>query len=265
MTIDWFTFAAQIVNFLVLLALLRRFLYQPVLGVMRRRREEIEKRLDEAASARREAEEQSKRLEEEKRDLEEKRNELLEEAREEAQQRRRQLLDEARSEVEEARERWRRDLQREREAVIRALRSGALEQGTTVARRCLEDLASADLEAEVVDEFLKRMDDLPKDERDAMANALQEDGEGLVIRSAHELSEGQRNRLAEKVCLVTGTDDCEVRFETDSDLVLGLELEAHGRMLGWSADKYLEQLAEDASQESVSQLLETAEASDSSA
>ena len=50
MLIDWFTVAAQALNFLVLVWLLKRFLYQPVLDAISTREQRIAKQLADAAA-----------------------------------------------------------------------------------------------------------------------------------------------------------------------------------------------------------------------
>ena len=52
MLIDWFTVGAQIVNFLVLVWLLRRYLYRPVLAAIDAREQELAARRDAAAADR---------------------------------------------------------------------------------------------------------------------------------------------------------------------------------------------------------------------
>jgi len=49
MEINWFTVIAQIVNFLILVWLLKRFLYKPVLKAIAEREQKIASRLDAAA------------------------------------------------------------------------------------------------------------------------------------------------------------------------------------------------------------------------
>ena len=49
MELSWSTFVLEIINFLVLVWILKRFLYKPVMDVIARRREEIEKTRAEAA------------------------------------------------------------------------------------------------------------------------------------------------------------------------------------------------------------------------
>jgi F-type H+-transporting ATPase subunit b len=46
--IDWFTVFAQIVNFIILIFLLKRFLYGPIIAAIDKREENISARITEA-------------------------------------------------------------------------------------------------------------------------------------------------------------------------------------------------------------------------
>ena len=77
MTFDWFTFIAQLINFALLLVLLRVFLYRPVLDVMEQREKQLTDLWQAAEAARGDAATALKKLEAEKHDLSEKRLERL--------------------------------------------------------------------------------------------------------------------------------------------------------------------------------------------
>ena len=85
MQIDWITVAAQIANFLVLVWLLQRFLYQPITQAMTRREKEIEDRLAEAKDARQAAEEEAEKLRARQAELDSEKDQILEDAKQEAQ------------------------------------------------------------------------------------------------------------------------------------------------------------------------------------
>ena len=50
MELDWTTFLLEVINFLILVWLLKRFLYQPVLEVIGKRRQKIQAELLQAAT-----------------------------------------------------------------------------------------------------------------------------------------------------------------------------------------------------------------------
>ena len=97
MLIDWFTVIAQIVNFLILVGLLKYFLYGRILRAMDQREDRIASRLTEAEQREQEAEDERRHYQARQKDLEEKQSDILAEAREKAEAERKRLLDEARA------------------------------------------------------------------------------------------------------------------------------------------------------------------------
>jgi len=57
MQFDWSTFVLEAINFLILLWILKHFLYKPVMAVIRRRKEAVDQAIDEADATRQHAEE----------------------------------------------------------------------------------------------------------------------------------------------------------------------------------------------------------------
>ena len=66
MLIDWFTVLAQIINFLILIYLLKRFLYGPIIRAMEEREKKMVADQDRAKNAEKEAERMSSELERER-------------------------------------------------------------------------------------------------------------------------------------------------------------------------------------------------------
>ena len=84
MLIDWFTVAAQFVNFLILIALLKYFLFDRVVRAMEEREKRIASRMEEAERTKGDLEKERERYEEMQRSLEQEREEILSKARREA-------------------------------------------------------------------------------------------------------------------------------------------------------------------------------------
>ena len=122
MLIDWFTVIAQIINFLVLIALLKRFLYDRIIKAMDQREEKIASRLAEAERNRKEAEQEAEAYQKKNRELDEKRQEMLSQAKEEVEVKRKELMKKARDEVDQVQARWREAIQREKDSFLQDLR-----------------------------------------------------------------------------------------------------------------------------------------------
>ncbi|MFP3903523.1 MAG: F0F1 ATP synthase subunit B [Armatimonadota bacterium] len=161
---DWFTFVAQIINFLVLVWLLKHFLYGPIINAMETREERIASRLREAEKKIADAEEAERRYHEQVREIEQRREEMLQNAEKEAQQRREELLEEVRREVEQAEERWHRAAQREREIFLQELQERVGRETIGVIRRILADLADDELERLIITRFAERLTDVDEEQ-----------------------------------------------------------------------------------------------------
>jgi len=237
MQIDWLTVAAQAVNFLILVFLLERFLYRPVLAAMSRRESRIAQRLSEAVQREADAARAASDYEERMREIEARREGLVAEAQKQAGVERERLLEVARSEVEATEARWRADLEREKQSLRRALRRDLALAAQAIARRSLADLADARIEERAIELFIERLGQLDADDR----QALRDDPAGLVVATAFPVDEEGRERIVDALRRCIDPDAIPV-FSAAPELVCGIEVRGAGRRLGWSVADYLEQV-----------------------
>jgi F-type H+-transporting ATPase subunit b len=241
MQIDLFTFVAQIVNFLILMALLRIFLYKPILNAMNQREEKIASRLEEAREKEKQAQQRAEDYRQKQQEIERRREEILNEAREEVRQRRQEWLSEAQEEVEHAKSDWHTDLQQEKERFWQQFQQRAGQQFLAIARQALRDLADANLERQVVITFTGRLESL--DEQDEFRDILRQSDEAPVVRSAFELSDDMKQQLS--VALNQHiSNKKDIQFRQDSELISGLAIQLDGHELSWSIRHYLTSLEE---------------------
>ena len=146
MQIDWFTFGAQIVNFLILIGLLKRFLYGPILDAMDRRQASIRDRIAKAESKEEEAEQEAEKYRSLQSAFEAHRAERMQAAEEDAEARRHELLARAREDVEYLEGQWREAIERDRAAFLHTVSERAVTETIELTRRVLDDLADVDLE-----------------------------------------------------------------------------------------------------------------------
>ena len=243
MLIDWFTVTAQAINFLVLVYLLKRFLYGPIIKAMEKREKRIALRLEEGQKTKEEAEREVERYVKKNRDLDNRREALLSEIKGEVDARRKELMNEARNEVEAIRTNWYEAIQREKEAFLQDLRQRAGKQTCAIARYALRDLADADLEHHIIRVFIERLRNLGQEERDALKESMLRSGGRINLRSAFEIPQEMTRQIAE-ILQNQGAYTVDLQLEISSDVICGIELKVHGRKVAWSLEDYLETLEE---------------------
>lgn len=252
MAVDGFTLVAQIVNFLILIYLLKRFLYRPVLDAMDRREAGITARMEEARRHERQADAEREQLQQERATLDGQRRQLLDEARAAADEEHQTRLAAAQRELEQTRHEWHLEIHREREQFLHALRRRIATGICALTRQVLADLADADLQEQVVAVFLRRLRELPEAQRRSLTDAGEPSGgeppggeppggEPLRIASAFELTDAQRVQLRETLARLLG-QPVEPRFEQQPALVCGLVLRTARGELGWHVEQYLDEL-----------------------
>jgi F-type H+-transporting ATPase subunit b len=243
MGIDTFTLIAQLVNFGVLLLLLRAFLYRPIMRVMREREQRIADEHAAAERAREESETRAEELRRERDELEEARSERLAEIEREAERLREERLAEVREEAEAARERWREALERERDGLADAVRGGAAAVLADALRRGWRELADEELEARAIEVFARRLGELGDEDRASLVEAAR--GGELVFTTAFEATDERRESLLAAVRSLLAEDDdtlLEADFERDPELIAGVTLRAGDLRVGWTARAQLDDL-----------------------
>lgn len=246
MQIDWFTFVAQIFNFVLLVYLLKRFLYKPVLNAIRDREERVRGRLEEARVKEEAAEEERARYEKLEQELELRRTNVLRAAEEDAERRRQELTTRVRDEVRTIRKEWRESLSRQKESFLEELRRKMSRELYSLVERVLADLANTAIEDRLIEVFLERLRTSESGDRDEFVTAAQNAGGRIELRTSFPLTEEQRRRLEVAIDEWAGTGT-GLSWEEDPGLALGIELLAGDRKIAWSADDYLDVLESETS------------------
>lgn len=244
MSLDWFTLSAQLLNFLLLVALLKRFLYRPILVAIAQRETQIAAREQAAQDMADAAARHESHYRTACQALQTAQEELLQQTRAEADQQRQQILAQARQEAQHLQEHWRATLQQEQQAFLRTVRQHAGHQVCAVARQALTDLAQTDLEGRIIEVFLSRLAALDASRRSTLAHAAQTTPNSLVIRTAFLLPPGAQQQLRQAIATQLALE-VSIHFDTAPALLCGIELEVPGHhKIAWTMDTYLEHFEE---------------------
>jgi len=243
--INWFTVIAQIVNFLILVVLLKYLLYNRIIKAMDEREGKIQLHLKEAEEKELAAEQEAQSLREKNRDFDEKREYMLVQAKKEADARRKELIQEARQAATNLRLVWQEAVRREKDSFVLNLRKMAATQAYSITRKAFEDLADAEPEERMVDVFLARIQKIKKKERDALVASIKEAGNEVVIQSAFEITSKMRTKVTQALHRHL-SGEIVPRYETTPDLIMGIELKTRGRKIAWNLRHYLDTMEENA-------------------
>lgn len=241
MLIDWFTVGAQVLNFIILVWLLKRFLYKPILDAIDARENRIATELANAHAKAAEAKKERDELRHKNDEFDQQRAALLSQAEVDAQAERQRLLDEARQAADALSAKRMEALRKDAHDLNQAISRRVQREVFAIARKALLDLATTSLEERLEEAFTRRLREMDGRAKDVLAAALKTASEPVLVHSAFDLTAEQRVTI-QNVLNETFAAEIDVRFETAPDLIGGIELVANGQKVAWSISDYLASL-----------------------
>jgi F-type H+-transporting ATPase subunit b len=198
MLIDWFTVGAQVLNFLILVWLMRRFLYTPILNAIDAREKQIAAELADAAAKQADASKERDEFQRKNEDFDKQRTALLSKATDDVHTERERLREDARKAADTVREKNLDAMRSEAKALRQAISQRTQHEVFAIARKTLADLATVSLEERVGEVFthrLRKMDEAPKA---SLGAALKTAGDPAIVRSAFEMPPAQRTECDQR-------------------------------------------------------------------
>lgn len=242
MLIDWFTVAAQVVNFLVLVWLLKRFLYKPVLNAIDEREKRIATQIQDAEKKKAEALKEQIDFQHKNEVFDQERSKLLVDATNAAKAEREKLMEATRKDAEELRAKLQKANHDEVDSLSRKIGAFARKEVFSITRKTLTDLAGADLEERITEVFVRRLHTMNDTERERLKECLNASSKTALVRSAFDLSDARKVVIADALKSLVG-EGTKINFETKPELISGIELVANGQKIAWSIVDYLTDLA----------------------
>ena len=241
MLIDWFTVGAQALNFLILVWLLKHFLYKPILNAIDAHENRFAKELADADAKKTEAQKDRDEFQKKNEEFDQQRAALLTKATDEAKTERQRLLDEARKAADALSAKRQESLINDAKHLNQAISRLTQKEVFSITRKALTDLATVSLEERMGEVFTRRLRELDDQAKTVLGDALKKNSEPALIRSAFDLPAKQRAAI-QNALNETFSAEIHLRFETSPDLVSGIELSANGQKVGWSIADYLASL-----------------------
>jgi F-type H+-transporting ATPase subunit b len=221
MLIDWFTVGAQALNFLILVWLLKHFLYKPILHAIDEREKKIAAELADASS---------KKIEEKKRD------ELFKKATEDAGVEKAKLLDEAKKAADIFSEKRLASLVQEEEKTQQSIIHRVQKSVFAISRKVLKDLSGTDLDERIVNVFVGQLTGSSL-KKSSLKDAMMQ----VTVRTAFAIPNALQATV-EKQIKDKLSSDAQIQFEVNPDLISGIEITSDGQKVAWSISDYLNSL-----------------------
>lgn len=244
MSIDWFTFTAQIFNFLILVWLLSHFLYKPIITAMHDREEQIATEHEKAIESQRQADSEAANFKRETEALAHAKDELLADAGKDIQRWREEHLSRARTEVDQAKAEWYRTLTRERQSFIRESRILISNHIQNMSRRILTELANVDIQQQTIDVFLKEIGKIDTQQKQTILSLLDTTKHRVLVESAFTLNKTDQKKISSLLHDFLGPD-VAIDFQEKPELICGIELHVAGYKIAWNIYESLEELEEE--------------------
>jgi len=187
MQISWWTLALQVVNFLVLVWLLQRFLYRPVRDILEKRKRLSAQALAAAAQAKNEAEAARQRYEEARGALAEERQATLDAAHRASEAERTKRLDEARKEAQKIMETAHASIAEERAKTLAGLEADIADLAAKLAGKMLDKVGGSIASDVFLDRTEAALKDLPDAERQRLDRDLAANGAVVTVVTAAPL------------------------------------------------------------------------------
>ena len=222
MHLDWWTVALQTINFAVLVWLLHRFLYKPVLRLIDGRKAEVQRQYDEAKATEEKAKVHLAAVEAARAGINAEREALMKSAAaaaEKASEVHRQL---AEREAQALIDGTRKTLATEREQALEEARRAALDLGSEFARRILTEVPTQFRAEAWMERIEQSLNGLSKPELEALMSQLK-DGGTLTVITASPLSPASADALRSRLSRLLGKG-IAIDFQVNPELIGGAEL-----------------------------------------
>lgn len=241
MLIDWFTVAAQGVNFVILVWLLKHFLYKPILGAIDAREKHIAAELADANAKKVEAQKERDDFQNKNKVFDDQRAGLLAKATADAGIERDRLIGDAHKKADAFSSEQATALRGNLESLSKEITRQASEEVFSISRKALSDLATVSLEERMCEVFTRRVHQMEGKAKETLGAAIRGSPDPVIVRSAFEMPAAERAAI-QNALNETFASDVRIRYETDTGPLCGIELSANGQKVGWSIADYIRSL-----------------------
>lgn len=241
MEINWVTFIAQIVNFIILLLLLKALLYRRIVNAMKAREEKIASSLDDAKQTKAKAEKEIEEFSKKKKEIDDMREDLLFKVKQEVDTIKRDLTENARKDVNQVHERWLKSLEEKERAFLNEVQNRIMKQVYEISKRALKNLADSQLETQILNVFMDKIESMPDQDIEKLRDSIKRMDSKVLIVSSFEVPDSEKHKVQNLIDSHI-SKNARVEFNTSTDLICGIKIKTHEIEIAWTFEEYLENL-----------------------
>ncbi len=241
MSINWFTVIAQVINFLILVWLLKRFLYKPILNAIDEREKRIAAQIKDADDKKAVAEKEQADFKKRNEDFDAQKKDLTDKAVADANAQKDKLVEDAKNEANTLRSNLEKEIKEKQESDMLTNADKTQQQVFAITKKALKEMASSSLEEQSVNTFIKRLLSLNGDEKQQLITSFKSKADSILVKSAFDLPAAQQAAINDAVNEALETK-AQLQFTTSPELISGIELTTNGYKLAWSFAEYLQSL-----------------------
>ena len=221
MELNWSTFVLEIINFIILVWIMKHFFYKPVLNIIARRKNEIEQTLEEAKRLHDHADSLRGQYENRLHEWEREKQQARDDLKKEIDEQRKNLLQELYTSLEQEREKRRVSDRQQLQVEIDKAEETALTHGAQFASKLLQSVTGPELETRLLDLIINDLDGLPQERIHQLQEDWGEKNYEANIYSAYPLSDTQHQQI-EKVLSDLTQRSLSFHYDQDSELLAGV-------------------------------------------
>lgn len=241
MGINWVTFFAQIVNLFILVWLLKKFLYLPILNAVNKRQAEIIGRVEKARQEQAMAEQEHKKLLQRQAEFEDEKQKLYDETTKEVEAYKTQQITQLNQEKQSQLQKMQNDLSKENETLQLQIRNLLVDNFIALSRKIMGELSGSTPLEQTLSLFEKKISNLPKKSKKDIVKFYKKQNIINII-SSDDLTEKMEERLMLFLKKELGiTENLNIHFEKDTTLLLGLEMVIGDISLEWNLKTFMDE------------------------
>jgi F-type H+-transporting ATPase subunit b len=237
MLMDWFTVGAQALNFIILVWLMKKFLYHPILNAIDAREKKIALEIKNADDKKAEAQKEHEEFKKKNEDFDQNRVLLLNKMTEEIKTERLRQLEEVRVEANNLKVKRQESLESSTKNLFESIKHKIELEVFGISRKVLTDLSTSSLENNICQIFIQRLQTLAPEVKKEFIESIKSDH--AVLRTYFNLPEDQRIKLGNAIN-ESFSSKVNLQFETSPEIIGGIEFLVQGKKISWCIGDYLQ-------------------------